>query len=131
LSPSDLTLHRLHLKINTTVTLIRNLNISDGFVNGTQMIVKGLHENMKITGSGKIILIPRIQLHPSHPTIPFKAFRQQFPIKIVFAMTINNALGLMLKHAGMHLPSPVFNHGQLYVTFSMRLFICQHCCCNY
>jgi hypothetical protein len=39
------------------------------------MIVKGFHEHVEITGSGKIILIPRIQLHASDPTIPFKAFR--------------------------------------------------------
>jgi len=39
------------------------------------MIVKGLHEHVEITGSGKIILICRIQLHPSDPTFPFKAFR--------------------------------------------------------
>jgi len=56
------------------------------------MIVKGLHGHVEITGSGKIILIPRIQLHPSDPIIPFKAFRRQFPIKIVLAMAISNAL---------------------------------------
>jgi hypothetical protein len=87
------------------------------------MIVKGVHEHMEITGCGKIILISRIQLHSSDPTIPFKAFRRQFRIKIVFAMTINNALGLMLQQAGMHLPSPVFIHDQLHGTFSLSLFI--------
>lgn len=130
-SSSETQPHRLNLKINTIVTLIRNLNISVGLVNGSWMIVKGFHKHVEIIGSGKIICIPRIQLHPSDPTIPFKSFRWQFLIKIVFAMTINNALGLMIKHAGMHLPLPVFIHGQLYGTFSLSLFIWQHCCCNY
>ena len=75
------------MKINTIVTLIRNLNINDGLVNGTWVIVKGLHEHVEITGTGKIIRITRIQLRSSDPTIPFKAFRRQFPTKIVLAMS--------------------------------------------
>jgi hypothetical protein len=122
-SPSEIPPHRLNLKINTNVTLIRKLNVNDRLVNGTRMIVKGLHEYAEITGAGKIIFTPRIQLHSSDPTTPFKASRRQFPIKIVLAITISNALGLMLKHAGMHLPSPVFVHGQLYGTLTLSLFI--------
>jgi hypothetical protein len=56
----------------------------------------------EVTGSRKIIPIPRIRLCPSDPTIPFKLCRRRFPIKIAFAVPINKAQGQTLK------PSPVF-----------------------
>lgn len=57
-SPSEIPPHILNLKRNTTATLIRNLNISDGLVNGTRMIVKVLHEHVEITRSEKLSLYP-------------------------------------------------------------------------
>ena len=48
--------------------------------------------------------------------IPFKRF--QFPVHLVYAMTINKSQGQSLKHVGLNLRSPVFSHGQLYVALS-------------
>jgi hypothetical protein len=99
--------------------LIRNLNTSDELVNGTQMIVKGFHKQClaeQVMGSRKIILIPRIQLCPPDPTIPFKLCLRKF-LPTVFAITINNALAQTPKPAGEYLPSPAFfPHGQLRLT---------------
>ena len=44
--------------------------------------------------------------------------RQQFPVRLAFAMTINKSQGQTLKRASVWLQSPVFGHGQLYVAAS-------------
>jgi ATP-dependent DNA helicase PIF1 len=50
--------------------------------------------------------------------VPYQFKRLQFPIRLSFAMTINKAQGQSLKVAGVHLQTPCFSHGQLYVAFS-------------
>ena len=60
------------------------------------MIVRGFDEYCivaEVIGSRKTVLIPRIQFCPSYPTFPFKMCRRRFPIKIAFAVTINEAQG--------------------------------------
>ena len=65
----------------------------------------------------KTIIIPKIQLGPSDPTIPFKLCRIRFAIKITLATKISEAQQQMLRSDEKHLPSPVLLHGQLYVVF--------------
>ncbi|KAI9922282.1 hypothetical protein PsorP6_000562 [Peronosclerospora sorghi] len=43
---------------------------------------------------------------------------EQFPLQLAFAMTINKAQGQKMDTVGIHLPEPVFTHGQLYVVLS-------------
>ncbi|KAG0723657.1 hypothetical protein GWK47_042273 [Chionoecetes opilio] len=44
--------------------------------------------------------------------------RLQFPIRVAFAMTINKCQGPTKSYVGVYLPTPVFTHGQLYVSLS-------------
>jgi len=44
--------------------------------------------------------------------------RRQFPGRLASAMTINKAQDQSLKVVGIHLYTPVFSHGQLYVAIS-------------
>lgn len=67
---------------------------------------------------GEKAFIPRIILKPSSSQYPFLLKRRQFPVRLSFAMTINKAEGQSLKYVGIHLISPVFCHGQLYVALS-------------
>ena len=64
------------------------------------------------------MFIPRITLHPSSHQYPFTLKQRQFPVCLSFAMTINKAKGQSPKHVGIHLMSPVFCDGQLYVALS-------------
>lgn len=124
LNVSGLPPHKLSLKVNCIVLLIRNLNTKDALVNGTRMRVKCLHNNAidceVLTGfsKGKLILIPRINLTYSGTILPFDFQRTQFPIIPAFAMTINKSQGQTFEKVGILLRRPVFTHGQLYVAAS-------------
>ncbi|GAA0158151.1 DNA helicase [Lithospermum erythrorhizon] len=88
LEPRGLPQHKLVLKINCPVILLRNINHVEGLCNGTRLICKQLTPNVVgvviATGQfkGKHVWIPRIPLEP-HPAdckylIPF--IRRQFPL---------------------------------------------------
>ena len=115
LSLSGLPSHQLHLKVNSPIMLMRNLDPA----NGTRLVVKRLQSNVInaeiCTGrhSGKHVLIPRIALTPSNNIFPFTLRRRQFPGRAASAMTINKSQGQTLDAVGLFLPEPVFTHGQL------------------
>jgi PIF1 helicase. len=66
---------------------------------------------MEIIDPRQNILLPRIELCPPDPTIPFGLCRRRFLIKIAFAMTISKLQGQMLKRVEMYQPSPVLPMG--------------------
>ena len=124
LEPSSLPPSELKMKLGCPLMLLRNLNQSQGLCNGTRLILLGAYrrilEVMIIGGEhhGEKAFIPRIILKPSSRQYPFILKRRQLPVRLCFAMTINKAEGQSLKHVGIHLISPVFCHGQLYVALS-------------
>ena len=57
--------------------------------------------------SGNILFIPCIPLSPTDAGLPFTLRRRQFPVRPVFAMTINKAERQTLQRSGVLLDEPV------------------------
>lgn len=121
---SGLPPHKLCLKKNAIIMLLRNLNVAGGLCNGTRLEVIELRPHVIfariLTGpaKGDRVFIPRITLEPSENNTIAKFSRRQFPVQLSFAMTINKAQGQTFRKVGVCLKTNVFSHGQLYVAFS-------------
>ncbi|XP_052821802.1 uncharacterized protein LOC128247061 [Octopus bimaculoides] len=113
--------HKLFLKVGVLIMLVINFD-PPKLCNGTRLTVKTLSPNVIeatiITGcaSGEEAFVPRIPIKPTD--MPFEFKRTQFPVRLCFAMSINNAEGQAFKFTGLHLIEPCFSHGQLYVRCS-------------
>ena len=124
LTPSGMPPHKLNLKLNSVVMLLRNLSLKDGLCNGTRLIVRRLHTNVcdceVLTGvrKGERVLIPRIVFAPDDTNLPFKLKRVQFPLRLAYVLTINKSQGQTFEEVGIYLEKACFGHGQLYVAFS-------------
>jgi hypothetical protein len=124
LEVSGMPSHKLSFKIGAPVILLCNLDPLAGLCNGTRLIIRRFTmrvvEVKIIIGkwAGNVAFIPRIKFISDNNGLPLTFARKQFPLRLVYAMTINKFQGQTLSHVGLHLTDDVFSHGQLYVAFS-------------
>ena len=85
--------HNLEVKIGCPVMLL--VNLSSGLVNGTRMLVRGIHEKVidceVFTGTnrGERVFIPRIPMVDRSGEFPWVMTRLQFPLRVCFSMTFH------------------------------------------
>ncbi len=121
--------HKLCLKVNQPVILLRNINQQQGLCNGTRLITRGLYKNLILVEmvqgkyKGKLHYIQRIPLIPTDLGIPIDLKRIQFPLRSSFAMTVNKSQGCTLDFVGIYLNEPLFSHGQLYVAMLFNFYL--------
>lgn len=91
--------HRLKLKRNTVVMMLRNLQPSQGLVNGTRLLILDIKRHVLLcrilngSHAGECRELPRVTLNYEGHEYPFKFSRHQFPVRIAFAMTVNKSQG--------------------------------------
>ena len=115
--------HRLPLKKDACIILIRNLNLRHRHVNGTRCIIEDIKPHVikaRLLDGGKYpeIFIPKIPIVCSETDFPAKFTRTQFPILLAYYLTFNRAQGQSLERVGMLLNRSVFTHGLLYIGMS-------------
>ena len=114
LTPSGMPPHELVLAPGALIMLLRNLDPDAGLCNGVRAIVvhalPKVLDVLLVSGSkaGTRAFIPRLELAPKNPDLPFILRRRQFPVKLAWAITFNKAQGQTLKQAGLYLQTPVF-----------------------
>ena len=95
--------------------LIRNLSINEGLCNGTRLLILDLDNNLLrceiCTGNkiGEIVFLNRITLYCEN-IYPFIFRRRQFPVKLAFAITINNSQGQTFDKIAIDPRKDIFSH---------------------
>jgi hypothetical protein len=120
--------HKLKLKVDAVIMLLRNLMSSWGLCNGRKLTITHLQRHIveayEIDGLNlDTALIPHIPLIPSDTNMPVKFKRRYvYMLYVVFMFSLFNdhqqSQGLTFDKIYLHLPTPVFNHGQQYVALS-------------
>ncbi|KAF1864982.1 hypothetical protein Lal_00004355 [Lupinus albus] len=98
--------HKIKLKVDTPIMLLRNLDQSDRLCNGTRLVVTKMANHVleaKIMSGkniGNVTYIPRLSMSPSQCPWPFTLIRRQFPIIVSYVMTTNKSQGQSLESVG-------------------------------
>lgn len=109
---------KLELKIGAQVMLLKNINVTDGLVNGARGIIEEFDNGIplvKFKNNRKYLAKPEKWIIK----VPLGAIitRKQIPLKLAWAFSIHKSQGLTLDCVEMSL-SKVFEAGQAYVALS-------------
>ena len=105
---------------------MRNMDPERGLVNSAKCVVRTIYDNVVLVElidknpRDEFLLIPRIsfkqRLAKNDPRSPL-VLRNQFPLQLCYAMTLNKSQGQTLTNVGLDLRDDSFSHGHTYVGF--------------
>lgn len=108
-------------EIGAVVMLLRNIDLEGRLSNGTRLRVVALLEHVAdcevLTGAhrGTRYLIACVPITIRDTALTRPIARLQFPLRVAYAMTINESQRQTFAKVGFYLNKPCFTHGQLYV----------------
>ena len=122
LNTSDIPKHKLTLKIGDICLLMRNIAPDEGLTRNTRLRVISLGLNTvrvrKVTND-KEYTIHKISFKHQLPFgRSFEMIRNQLPLSLAYAITINKSQGQEFQKVLLDLTTPCFSHGHLYVGLS-------------
>ena len=118
---SGLSPHRLLLKKNVCVILLRSIHPTKGFCNGRRCLLVDIRNNILVLrpleseNDDRHIFVPRIPMECTESRLGVPFMRRQYPILLAYYLTINRSQGQTLDVVGLELPTSVFMHGHTYV----------------
>jgi hypothetical protein len=97
---------------------LHNMNVKEGICNGTCFFFERFGLNvlfcLMIQNDSSVpekrFMLPSMINNRQEKHYPFPFVRCQFPVRAVFAMTINKGQGATLDAVGLDLTAPVFGH---------------------
>lgn len=108
---------KLVLKIGAQVMLLKNLNITEGLVNGARGVVVSFDQGYPLVKFKKRELLVKPEKWSIKTAGAVIVTRSQLPLKLAWAFSIHKSQGLTLDCVEMSL-SKVFEAGQAYVALS-------------
>ena len=120
--------HELKIKKGYIVMLLRNINPSDGHVNGIRYQVVRMTNNLLMLKSimgvhkGKILSLPKMPCGSGDDQFPIDGFKRvQFLVRVCFGITTNKSQGSSFGGClGLDLRDECFSHRQIYVALSRK-----------
>lgn len=118
--------HKIEVKLGAKIRLFRNIDITNGLVNGAiGFIVKIFKDNFATENISKLrIKFETGEFDIEPVTAKFQLFtnvfifRKQFPISLAYGITIHKSQGLTLDTFVVDIGSSIFSSGQVYVALS-------------
>ena len=111
----------LHLKVGARVVLLKNMDVENGWVNGTLCTVTTLADHYIIVqslSSKKFIIVRRVKQYLQYKHATSVIIRHQFPLCLGWALTVHKVQGTTLDKAYILLNENFFASGQAYTAIS-------------
>ena len=112
---------KLKLKVSARVVVTRNLDVTQGVVNGMLRVVENIQENLTVRrlNDSELMCITRVQHTVKLPHTSEIVLHEQFPLILAWAMIIHRTQALTLATiVFVYLDSSFFACGQAYVALS-------------
>jgi ATP-dependent exoDNAse (exonuclease V) alpha subunit len=100
---------------------MRGLSSGDGFATNTRVIITEIQTHsirVQTLKTKKSFIVPKITFKIQMSFASYKLTRQQFPLKLAYAMTDNKSQGQEFDKVVVDTTKHCFSHGHLYVALS-------------